>query len=76
MTFKQLIEEDIPSQKLSKSIYEYLQMHAQMNLVCNPVEDKISNIFGFPLHHKYMPITRIYTQNLAFRLLILGTQKS
>jgi hypothetical protein len=39
--FKQLTEEDIPSQKLTKSIYERLQMHAQMSLNCNLVEDKI-----------------------------------
>jgi hypothetical protein len=26
------------------------------------------------LHHRYIPITRLYTQNLAFRLLILGIQ--
>jgi hypothetical protein len=76
MTFKQLIEEDIPSQKLSKSIYECLQIHVQMSLVCNPLEDKTFTFFSCPLHHRYMPIIRIYTQNLAFRLLILDTQKS
>jgi hypothetical protein len=76
MTFKQLIEEDIPSQKLSKSIYEYLQMHAQMSLLCNPVEDKIFTIFNFPLYHRYMPITIIYSQTLTSRLLILDTQLS
>jgi hypothetical protein len=74
--FKQLIEEDTPSQKLTKSIYERLQMHAQMSLICSLVEDKIFIIFSFHLHHRYMPIRRIYTQNLAFRLLILDTQKS
>jgi hypothetical protein len=73
--FKQLIKKDIPSQEISKSIYECLQMHVQMSLLCSLIEDKIFTIFSFSLHHKYMPITRIYTQNLASRLLILGTQK-
>jgi hypothetical protein len=59
--FKQFTEEDIPSKKLSKSIYECLQMHAQMSLLCSPVEDKIFTIFSCPLHHRYKPITRIYT---------------
>jgi hypothetical protein len=49
-------------------------MHAQMSLVCNLVQDKIFTILSFSLHHRYIPITRLYTQNLAFRLLILGIQ--
>jgi hypothetical protein len=51
-------------------------MHAQMSLICSLVEDKIFIIFSCPLHHKYMPTRRAHIQNLAFRLLILGTQKS
>jgi hypothetical protein len=51
-------------------------MHAEMILIYSLVEDKIFTIFSFPLHHRYMPIRRIYIQNLAFRLLILDTQKS
>jgi hypothetical protein len=57
---KELVEEDILPPKIFKSLSEYLEMHAQKSLVCTHVEDKIFIIFIFLLHHRYIPIIRLY----------------